>query len=239
MTEGDEALDESAVDSAAGERIPLPPLLHSTTRAALQRLIASGVLLKRNHEADFLQIAGHQQVVKQILAELGLSLVIRHGYGMAATVRIGDLTQIDADGESPEDDIDDSGEDQAHRALLRVTRLKLLHSLVLMVLRAYFREREKAMDEHVIIDLEAIKDRVKPFWPLVHSESRSDRHFNAAIDQLERHAILLPVRDRRDAREISPVITLALNAERLQVMEAEFQRHLDVLEAASALEVKP
>lgn len=206
-----------------------PALLLQPTRAALQRLLGAGVILKRTHEIEYIQIVKDADAVNHVLAELGLKMILREGYGMAALVRQGDAGAED----DPEDSAEEVEEDgDSNRALLRVTRLKVLHSLILMALRGYHRERERAQDQRIIIELETLKDRIKPFWPLVNSEMRSDRSFHGAIRLLEKHGILNTVRDDKNAREISPVITLALNAERFQILEAEFKRHLELLHAA-------
>jgi hypothetical protein len=143
---------------------------------------------------------------------------------MVALTRVDDINAL-ADQEDVGEEQDDDDND-ANRALVRITRLKLLHSIVLMVLRLYFRERERARDQVVIIDLENLKDRLKPFWPLLNAESRSDRRLAGAIATLERHSILLSVRDNKDKREISPVIILAMSSTKLNAYISECERLL-------------
>lgn len=220
-----------AQDATEGKHLPPsgpPALLSPVTRYAMQRLLTRGVVLARSHREDFDQIAGHKIEVERILNELGLNLVIHFGYGMAAIMRSEDAiegTEID------EEIVDDDHEGGS--ALVRTTRLKLLHSLILMELRRYYREREMNGDEHVIVDLDTLKERLKPFWPLVNSESRSDRRFEGAIATLERHSILLSVRGGKHQREISPVITLVLDPQRLEIMVSEYKRLAEELETAN------
>lgn len=206
----------------------LPPLLSVAGRAALQRLLAAGIVLSRTHAGDYQELLKGELAVRQILAEMGLRMIIRSGYGMAALVRTIDGEMLD-DSDEDQDEGDEDGEN--NRAILRVTRLKLIQTLVLLALRAYHRERERAQDARIIIDLETLKDRIKPFWPLLNAESRSDRRFYGAIRLLERTGILLSVRDNKDSREISPVITLALDAERFDSLIADFQRQIEQLQA--------
>ncbi|MDP9140545.1 MAG: DUF4194 domain-containing protein, partial [Pseudomonadota bacterium] len=138
---------------------------------------------------------------------------------LAVLMRNEDLEVAEGEERGGDSDDEDSG-----LSLVRTSRLKLLHSLVLMVLRLYHRERERAGDEQVIIDLDSLKDRLKPYWPLLHAEGRSDKHFNGAVSKLQDHGILLRVRGREYQRLVSPVIVLALDSERLEIMVTEYSK---------------
>lgn len=205
---------------------PLPPLLPQGARAAMQRLLATGVVLGRNHADDLNLLTNNKDQINQVLAELGLAMLVKHEYGLAALTRVGAVDVL----EDSEDLADDGDDDDGNRNLLRATRLKFYHSIILSVLRAFYREREIAMDHRVIIELETLKDRIKPFFPLIQSESRSDKQLSGAVKLLERHSILMTVRDNKDAREISPVIMLAMSATKAAAFEAELDRHLAALE---------
>lgn len=220
------ARDESPTASASNgtTRAPLPDL----ARRAMQRLLATGVVLRRSHADDFDHLKGHQSEVNALLIELGLSMLVKPEHGMAALIRLGTADVLDGGEELEEEEDDD---DDGNRALLRVTRLRFYHSIILSVLRAYYREREVAMDSRVVIEIETLKDRLRPFTPLIQSESRNDKHLFGAIRLLERHAILLNVRDNKDAREISPVILLAMSVPKAQAFEAEIDRHIAALKA--------
>ena len=203
-------------------------LLSLPARAALQRLLSRGVVLSRTHATDFSLLVNARDVIDPIMDSMGLSMSIHFDYGMAVVMRNEDL----AGGVEGEGGEDDDADDENSSMLVRTSRLNLLQSLVLMVLRMYYREREGAGDRHVIIDLENLKDRLRPYWPLLNAESRSDRRFNGAIRKMQDHGILLNVRGKEDRREVSPVIIIALDSEKLGVMVSEYQR----LAAASSKE---
>lgn len=225
----DEPVGEEAPPPAPRLPAPAEPgLLQQLARQAMQRMVSTGIVLRRSHPEDFAALQGNEAEVKQVLAELGLSMILKPEYGMAALVRIGTADATDED-----EDLSDDDDDEGHRALLRVTRIKFYHSVILSVLRAYYREREVAMDARVIIEIETLKDRLKPYLPLIQSESRSDKQLSGALRLLERHSILLNVRDNKDAREISPVILLAMGATQAQSFEQELDRHLDSLAEAT------
>lgn len=209
----DEALDEPASPPAQSALIPPP------ARVALQRLLARGVLLARSHREEFGQLMACRNAIALILGSMGLSMQLHEDYGLAVLMR-----NEDAEAAEGEEEGDDSDDEEGGLSLVRTSRLKLLHSLVLMALRLHYRERERAGDEQVIIDLDSLKDRLKPYWPLLHAEGRSDKHFNGAVRKLQDHGILLHVRGKEDQRLVSPVIILALDSERLEIMVTEYSR---------------
>lgn len=210
------------VDEALREPIPQPAqsaLIPPPARVALQRFLARGVLLARSHREEFDQLMTCRNAIASILESMGLSMQLHEDYGLAVLMRNENVGVAEGEEEGDDSDDEDSG-----LSLVRTSRLKLLHSLVLMVLRLYYRERERAGDEQVIIDLDSLKDRLKPYWPLLHAEGRSDKHFNGAVRKLQDHGILLRVRGKEDQRLVSPVIVLALDSERLEIMVTEYSK---------------
>ncbi len=206
---------ESAPAAAADVLLPPP------ARSALQRLLLRGYVMARTHKPEFQQLQVHRLAVEAILQTLGIKLHLNDSYQIAVIANIGTNiggTDDDASSEVDGDDDDDGV------TLVRSTRLKLLHSLVLMVLRIYFRERERALDEVVVIELEAIRDRLKPYWPLLNAEQRSNAHLNSAIKSMVKHGILMSVRGKDDQYEVSPIIVMVLDSARLAILVEEYGR---------------
>lgn len=208
-----------SVSTNAANSDPAGYLPHEA-RLALQKLLTKGHLLDRSHPDEYVQIIGNQEALKKVLADLGLALRLVPEYKMVAIESLAHTEDQDIgeDGADGDDDDEDSG-----NSLVRVTRLRLLHSLVLIALRGYYREREFE-DLKVIIDLDVLKERMRPFWPLLDAESRSDRKVSGAIKVLERHGILLKVRGSKDRREISPVIVLVMGSSEFGLLNAEYLR---------------
>jgi len=211
-----------------GQRMPVQ------ARAALQRLLMRGVVLARHNEDHYLQLTVYKDRVKEVLGELGLSCVYQDELGLVVLMRPADTSEVEeAIGDGDHDLIAD--DDEGGYALLRSTPLKLLHSLVLMVLRTYYRERERQGDRMVRIDLNDLKDRVRPYWPLLNAERRSDSAFAGAISALEGHCILLPIRGQKDQREVSPAVIVALNIENAELMVREYGRLAGVEEVTDTV----
>lgn len=210
------AADNVNQDAAISE--PSGHLPHEA-RLALQKLLTKGHLLDRSHPDEYVQIIGNQEALKRVLADLGLALRLVPEYKMVAIESL-----AHAEDQDPGEDAEGDDEDEdSSNSLVRVTRLRLLHSLILIALRGYYREREFE-DHRVSIDLDVLKERMRPFWPLLDAESRSDRKVSGAIKVLERHGILLKVRGNKDRREISPVIVLAMGSSEFGLLNAEYLR---------------
>ena len=210
----------SAAESTPGATTA-DTLLPSPARSALQRLLLRGFVMARTHKAEFQQLQVHRLAVEAILQTLGIKLHLNDSYHLAVIANVGtnlggtdDDVSLEVEGDDDDDGV----------TLVRSTRLKLLHSLILMVLRIYFRERERALDEVVVIELDAIRDRLKPYWPLLNAEQRSNAHLNSAIKSMVKHGILMSVRGKDDQYEVSPIIVLVLDSTRLAVLVDEYSR---------------
>lgn len=229
----------TAKAAGAAEPVPVtptpfdPPLTPATSgfipfeaRQAMQKLLAKGHLLDRTASDEYASVVTYQNEIRKVLADLGIALRIVPEYKMVAIESL-----ADAEDQVNGDDIDtgDDDDDEGGNALVRVTRLRLLHSLVLIALRGYYREREFE-DPRVVIDLDVLKERVRPFWPLLDAESRSERKMSGAIKVLERHGVLLKVRGAKDRREISPVIVLVMGSSEFALLNAEYARLAQAIE---------
>lgn len=217
------AAEPAPVTPEASDAPPAPAptgFIPLEARQAMQKLLSKGHLLARAAPDEYASVVTYQAEIKKVLADLGIALSIVPEYKMVAIESL-----ADAEDQAGGDDVDDGDDDddEGGNALVRVTRLRLLHSLVLIALRGYYREREFE-DPRVIIDLDVLKERVRPFWPLLDAESRSERKMSGAIKVLERHGVLLKVRGAKDRREISPVIVLVMGSSEFALLNAEYAR---------------
>ena len=106
-------------------------------------------------------------------------------------------------------------------------RYTLYDTLLILVLRKYFQDRETQGDHKIIIDIETIKAGLSPFLPLTNS-TRSDRkQLGASLKRMIEKRILGVVRGSEERFEISPLIRHVVSAEFLQHMLNEYQRLAD------------
>jgi len=115
-------------------------------------------------------------------------------------------------------------EDEEERsALISRRTLSLYDTLLLLVLRKHYQERQSVGEHQVIIDIDRIESQLAPFLPLTNS-SRSDRRkLSGAITKMKEKKLLSSVRGDDERLEITPVIRYVVSAEFLERMLAEYQ----------------
>lgn len=190
-------------NSAALNSGTMPP----EARRALVSLLRQGVILAGQKSNLFDSICRYQDAVRSHLADVYLKLVLDQRAGVAF---IAGLDESDV-------------EEEAVSLITRRT-LSLYDTLLLLVLRKHYQERETAGEQRIIIDIERIKANLSPFLPLTNS-TRSDRKkLDASLQKMVERHILSSVRGSDDRFEITPIIRYVVNAEFLESMLAEYKQ---------------
>jgi len=202
--------DELASPEGAEANVLENGLMPPEARRALVSLLRQGVILASQKSKLFESICRYQSSVRNHLADVYLSLVLDEKAGVAF------VAGLDGSEEGAE-------EDDAVSLISRRT-LSLYDTLLLLVLRKHYQERETSGEQRVIIDLERVESNLSPFLPLTNS-TRSDRKkLNAALQKMVGKRILSSVRGSDDRFEITPVIRYVVNAERLENILDEYRR---------------
>jgi hypothetical protein len=196
----DEADSETVPDVENGK---MPP----EARRALVSLLKYGVILASQKGKLFDSICRYQCAVRHHLADVYLKLVLDEKTGVAF------VSQKD---ESDDGDLD---------AVSLITRrtLSLYDTLLLLVLRKHYQERESSGEQRIIIDIERIEANLTPFLPLTNSMKSDRRKLIAALNKMIEKRLLTKVRGSNDRLEITPVIRYVVNAEFLEKMLEEYQ----------------
>lgn len=213
----DESISSTPIDEQAGSLIEESPndpaALNSGTmppevRRALVGLLRQGVILAGQKANLFDSICRYQDAVRNHLADVYLKLVLDQRTGVAF---IAGLDESDVE------------EEDAVSLITRRT-LSLYDTLLLLVLRKHYQERETVGEQRVIIDIERVEANLSPFLPLTNS-TRSDRKkLDASLQKMVERHILSSVRGSDDRFEITPIIRYVVNAEFLESMLAEYKQ---------------
>ena len=102
--------------------------------------------------------------------------------------------------------------------------IKAHDTLLLLVLRKHFLDRETAGDTRIRMDVAQIEALLMPFLPLTGSTSSDRKKLNGAVDAMKRRKILNAVRGEDERVEISPVIRYVVNTEYLEHLLQEYRR---------------
>ena len=183
-------------------------LLPHEARRALVYLLRQGSALAWQKSEIFELICRYQDSLRNHLENIYLRLVIDERYGVAFIA-------------NAHHDEDDEGE--SVRLIIRRT-LTLYDTLLILVLRKYFQDRETQGEHKIVIDIETIGAGLSPFLPLTNS-TRSDRkQLGASLKRMIEKRILRVVRGSEERFEISPLIRYVVSAEFLQHMLNEYRR---------------
>jgi hypothetical protein len=179
--------------------------LSAGTRRSLVSLLRHGVILAHQKQQLFDILVKEQQSIQSHLADMFLRVLIDEAAGVAVL-----LQQVVEDDEDPV-------------TLISRRPLSLYDTLLLLVLRKHFQERETAGEQRIYIDIDRIESRLTPFLPLTNN-SRSDRRkLNSSLKKLKDRRLLQSVPGDDERFELTPVIRYVVNAEFLQQMLGEYQ----------------
>lgn len=192
---------ESVADFENGK---MPP----EARRALVSLLKYGVILAAQKGKLFDSICRYQSAVRSHLADVYLKLVLDEKTGVAFVAGL--------------DESDDEDFDAA--SLITRRTLSLYDTLLLLVLRKHYQERENSGEQRIIIDIERIEANLSPFLPLTNSMKSDRRKLISALKKMLEKRILSMVRGSGDRFEITPIIRYVVNAQFLEQMLKEYQR---------------
>ena len=207
--EQDEGVHHTPTEPSSEPRdVENAALLPHEARRALVYLLRQGSALARQKSEIFELICRYQDSLRNHLENMYLRLVIDERYGVAFIA-------------NAHNDEDDEGE--SVRLIIRRT-LTLYDTLLILVLRKYYQDRETQGEHKIVIDIETIEAGLSPFLPLTNS-TRSDRkQLGASLKRMIEKRILGIVRGSEERFEISPLIRYVVSAEFLQHMLNEYRR---------------
>ncbi len=180
-------------------------------RRALVSLLRHGVILFSQKANLFESLCRYQDAVRRHLSEIYLKLVLDEKAGVAFVATIHDESKSD---------LEDTDEEAV--SLISQRTLSLYDTLLLLVLRKHYQDRETAGEQRIIIDKERIQSYLTPFVYLTNN-SKSDREkLNAAVNRMVERKILSVLRGSEDRLEITPIIRYVVSADFLDTMLKEY-----------------
>ena len=185
----------------------LPP----DAKRALVSLLRYGVILATQKSKLFVAICRYKTEISSHLADMYLKLVLDEQTGVAFV---------------SQRSIHDQPEDDQDEPVTLITRrtLTLFDTLVLLVLRKHYQERETAGEQKVVIDVERIAANLTPFMPLTNSTKADRKQLNATLQRMVEKRILSKISGSDDRFTITPIIRYVVDEAFLQTLLTEYQR---------------
>lgn len=184
--------------------------LPAEARRALVELMRQGVVVAESRRLVFDALCAHRTSISDHLADMYLRMLIDEPAGLALVLNAQPARS------------DDDEEDVA--ALISRRTLTVYDTLLLIVLRKHFLDRETAGDIRIRIDMAQIEALLMPFLPLTGSTSSDRKKLSGAVEGMKRRRIVTAVRSEDERVEISPVIRYVVNAEYLEHLLQEYRR---------------
>lgn len=177
-------------------------------RRAVVFLMRHGVVLAEKKAQLFEHICLHQQIIRQYLSEVFINLVLDEKFGVAY------IANIEADAE-------DRSEEETASLIVRRT-LTLFDTLILLILRKYYQEREAAGERKIVIDIDKVESNLTPFLPLTNSTKLERKKIHSAMQRMVTKKIISPLRNDEERFEITPIIRYIVSAAFLETMLEQY-----------------
>ncbi|QTD64550.1 DUF4194 domain-containing protein [Acinetobacter towneri] len=190
-------------------------LMPHVARRVLVYLMRQGVILAAENLKLFDLLCRYEAEIRRHLAEVYIQLVLDAKQGVAYIINLKSIQDEQEDENQPLDDFP---------VLIRKRTLTVYDTLILLILRKYYQERETAGEHKIIIDVERIQSSLIPFIPLTNHDSKDRKKLNAALEKFIEKKVLTGLRGEEGRYEITPIIRYVVNAEFLQSLLSEYQQ---------------
>jgi hypothetical protein len=181
-------------------------------RRVLVYLMRQGAIIAAQKGKLYETLCRYEPLIRRHLAEVYLRLVLDQKAGVAFVAR---FEQDDA-----------AVQDAEEEAVSLITRrmLALYDTLLLLVLRRHYQERESAGEQKVTVDVERLESYLTPFLPLTQHATADRKKLNAVVQKLIQRKVLAATRGSDDRYEITPIIRYVVDATFLDTMLVDYLR---------------
>ena len=226
----DEALATSAIQSDSAVHSETMP---HDARRVLVHLMRQGSVMASQKSKLFELLCRHESAIRKHLSEVYLQLVLDQKMGVAFVASadyqndIGDIN-VESDSENQDDlELDES------TTLIPKRTLSLYDTLILLVLRKHYQDRESAGEQKITIDIERLESYLTPFLPITDHASKDRKKLLARVKEMVKRKVLSTIRGAEDRYEITPIIRYVVSASFLESMLAEYALLAQQTEGAS------
>lgn len=200
---------EETVNDTADDSSELP----HEARRVLVYLMRQGAVISAQKPKVFETLCRYEVMLRRHLAEVYLRLVLDERAGVAFIA----LSETGTDG-------DDSPLDEASVSLISKRTLSLYDTLLLLVFRRHYQDRESAGEQKITVDVERLESYLTPFLPLTNHAKLDRKKLNSAVQKLIQRKVLAAARGSEDRYEITPIIRYVVDAAFLESMLEEYLR---------------
>ncbi|MAR93287.1 MAG: hypothetical protein CML06_20775 [Pseudomonadales bacterium] len=188
-------------------------------RRVLVHLMRQGSVVASQKPKLFEQLCRYELAIRKHLSEVYLQLVLDQKSGVAFVASIASEHVGNVDDDGLEDEATDSDESAT---LIPKRTLSLFDTLILLVLRKHYQDRESAGEQKITIDIERLESYLTPFLPITDHASKDRKKLLVRVKEMVKRKVLSTIRGEEDRYEITPIIRYVVNAGFLETMLAEY-----------------
>jgi len=184
--------------------------LEPGARRSLVYLLKHGVILGSQKVLLFEQLNKYEDSIRDHLADMYLNMMIDQRAGVALIIQ--------------QDSSEEEDHDEDIFSLVSRRTLSLYDTLLLLVLRKHYQERQTIGEDNVFIGIEQLESGMTPFLQLTNSTKSDRSKLNGAINKMRERKIVSRVRGDDERFEITPVIRYVVGANFLTQLLDEYQK---------------
>jgi hypothetical protein len=188
-------------------------------RRVLVYLMRQGSVMASQKPKLFEQLCRYELSIRKHLSEVYLQLVLDQKSGVAFVARATSEYADDFEDDGIESEESDSDESTT---LIPKRTLSLFDTLILLVLRKHYQDRESAGEQKITIDIERLESYLTPFLPITDHASKDRKKLLIRVKEMVKRKVLSTTRGIEDRYEITPIIRYVVNASFLEAMLAEY-----------------
>lgn len=218
-------------DLDAVEHDPQSMLLPLDVRRALVYLMRNGAVFDQDKPHIYKTLTQYEQEIRQHLANFCLQVVhdAQQKY----------LFLADYEGDTEEEDFP---------SLISKRTLSLYDTIILLILRKHYQERDRAGEAVIMIDFEKILDELQPFIGLISNENLERKKVSGRLEEFAKRRLLQKDSGTEGRYQITPIICYVVNSHFLTELLSAYEtiaqqtdpqsRKLDVVDV-NDLQKKP
>ncbi|MDX1694527.1 MAG: DUF4194 domain-containing protein [Ketobacteraceae bacterium] len=188
-------------------------------RRVLVHLMRQGSVMASQKPKLFEQLCRYELAIRKHLSEVYLQLVLDRKSGVAFVAS----ATSEHVGNSEDDGLENEALDSDETATLIAKRtLSLFDTLILLVLRKHYQDRESAGEQKITIDIERLESYLTPFLPITDHASKDRKKLLVRVKEMVKRKVLSTIRGEEDRYEITPIIRYVVSARFLETMLAEY-----------------
>lgn len=222
MQEAEQTDHEASAHSATATTTPASrgeSAMPHDARRILVYLMRQGLVLAGQKPKLFALLCRHEQGIRQHLSAVYLKLVLDQKSGVAFVARAASAHA--ADSAHSELDSEDLVFEESTTLIPKRT-LSLYDTLLLLVLRKHYQDRESAGEQKITIDIERLESYLTPFLPLTGHAAKDRKKLLARVKEMVKRKLLSTLRGVEDRYEITPIIRYVVSADFLESMLEQY-----------------